>query len=259
MDNDYRALDDLVMTTKDGRTLLPAVSNFFRGFEARFQELFEGMRSDFLNLCKEQDKKIATLSDTVNKLKLQIGKLEEKIDDQEAYERRDTVVISGDSIPIGQVDENCMNITCKLVKDELNLVIATNDISTAHRLGPKPAPQSRDKRKIIVKFCRRDCKTAVISAARRIKSNRIYVNESLTPQRQSIAYALRKAKASCPDIVSGSTTLDGSVYVWVKPANPGAPGARDSRMKIDSYAKLEDFCTKTLGRPLSNFLTRRDL
>ena len=43
----------------------------------------------------------------------------------------------------------------------------------------------------------------MLAAARRVKPDGLFLNESLTPQRQSISFALRNAKRQHPDIVSG--------------------------------------------------------
>ena len=87
-----------------------------------------------------------------------------------------------------------------------------------------------------------------------MKPSKFFVNEFLTPARQTISYVLRKAKKEFPHVISGSTSFDGKVFVWVKPPNPDAPRARDLRVEVSSHSKLMDFCTKTLEKPLSHFI-----
>ena len=82
------------------------------------------------------------------------------------------------------------------------------DISTAYRLDGK-----NNKKSIVVKFCRRDIKNDLVTASRRSKPDQFFVNECLTPQRQTISYVLRRAKQEFPNIVSGSSSFDGKVYV----------------------------------------------
>ena len=43
-------------------------------------------------------------------LKVQLSKLEEKADHSDAYERRDTVIVSGDGVPEVTGGEICSNI-----------------------------------------------------------------------------------------------------------------------------------------------------
>ena len=45
--------------------------------------------------------------------------LENKINDNDADERKNTVIISGKSIPPVDEDEHCATLTCELIKDHL--------------------------------------------------------------------------------------------------------------------------------------------
>ena len=151
--------------------------------------------------------------------------------------------------------ENCSAIVSGILKDKLNVNISLNDISVSHRLGRASGSQRPDRRSLIVKFCRRDMKTDVLRACKTVKPQGIFANESLTATRRSIHEVLRKAKKDCPKI-SGTTTIDGSVYAWIKPPIPGAAGARDTRVMINTMLKLRSFFEDTLERPLENYLTR---
>ena len=151
----YNALSNLTTTSKDGKNMVPAILSVFKSFEDKFLNNFDQLRSDFLQISKDQDNKINDLSQEINKMKRRIDTLEESIDNDNAYERRDTLVLSGNAIPLGNKDENSAAIVCKVVKDHLNIVVNPQDLSVAHRLGARPTSQSPDKRKIIAKFCRR--------------------------------------------------------------------------------------------------------
>ena len=250
----FQLLSDIQPTTKDGRSLIPAITTIFKSFQLKFEEMMTNLKEELMKTCNESDLKVNALKKEVNSLKIQVSKLEEKIEETEAYSRRDTLVLSGKKIPSFQQNENCSELVGKLLVDNLHLVSSPNEISVAHRLGPKPNSQRPDKRDIIVKFCRRDAKMNIISAARRVKPVDFFVNESLTPQRQTITFVLRKAKREFPEKISGYSTLDGSVSVWVKPPNPNDPLARNSRMVINNFQKLQDFCERILETPLTHFL-----
>ena len=253
---DFRnLLDDVQPTSKDGKSLKTAFMSFLEDFPKQLLEMFQSMKED--NLAKDQ--KISSLETTVADLTRRVSKLEENVDDQEAYERRDTLVISGKKLPQVSQDENCPLLVQKIVSENLGLVISPQDISVSHRIGAPARTQRPDQRKIIVKFCRRDTKSEVLRAARRVKPSDIYLNESLTPQRQIILSGLRKAKRDLPNIVSGATSIEGSVYAWVKPPNPNAQGARDLKVKINTMTKFEDFCSKTLRTPASQLMAGRTL
>ena len=87
-----------------------------------------------------------------------------------------------------------------------------SEISVCHRLGAVSNSQ-RPVRRSIIKFCRRDAKMNVLRSAGPVKAEDFYLDVSLTPVRQGIAFALRKAEHANQNMISGSTTLDGSVNV----------------------------------------------
>ena len=247
-------VSDLQLTTKDGKSIKTALLAFVNDFPQKMLSMLTEMKNEITDTCMKKDDQIECLENKVIALTNKVDLLDEKLDEQEAYERKDTIILSGKNIPPSSPNENCPTLVSSLLRDKLNLVMPASEISVCHRLGAVSNSQRPDRRSIIVKFCRRDAKMNVLRSARRVKAEDFYANESLTPVRQSIAFALRKAKYAHQSIISGSTTLDGSVYVWVKPPNPSAPGARDIRHKINTLKKLEFFCQNALQRPSSNFL-----
>ena len=226
---DFSALSDLQPTSKVGKAIVPAVISLMQEFQEKFMDMFGDLRKDFSKIFQAQDAKISQMGNEINILKLQIGKLEEKIDENNNFERRDALVFSGSAIPNAQNVEVCSELVAGLLKNILKLNISPGDISTSHRLNTR--------KDILVKFCRHNTKVDIINACRKIKPVNFYANEFLTPQRQTIANVLRKCKKEFPDIISGSTTFDGKNFVWVKPPNPDARGA------------------KTLKKPLTHFIS----
>ena len=95
----------------------------------------ETLKTELFEALAERDKRIEALEREVDTLKTAVCKLEDKIEDAEAYERRDTVVVSGDAVPVAHVGENCANIVSQLVKENLKLEMTPTAISVAHRLG----------------------------------------------------------------------------------------------------------------------------
>ena len=164
------------------------------------------------------------------------------------------MIFSGQDLPPVSTDENCVEVVKKIAQEKLQYILAPTDISVAHRMGPKPTSQRPDKRKIIVKFCRRNTKVDLLTAARCVKPENIFINESLTAQRQTILFALRKAKREFPNVISGTSTTDGRVYVWIKPQDATSSPSRDTRLLVNSLTRLEDFCQRNLGKPMSYFL-----
>ena len=249
-------LTNLQPSSKDGKTIVSALVDFFKSYEAKILSMFSDMHSEFIELMKSSSEKVKQVEMEVTTLKKKIAKLEDKLEDSEAYERRDTLLFSGKKLPVSQVGEICSQVVLKSLSENLNLSISLNDISVAHRIGPKPKDQKPDQRKIIVKFCKRDVKNSILAAARRVKPQDFYVNESLTPQRQDIYFGIRKAKREFPDVISGCTTIDGSVYDWLK-SGSSAPGARDLRLQMNNFDRFSSFCEEKFQKPASYFTRKQ--
>jgi hypothetical protein len=213
----------------------------------------EQQRIAFLTIVEEKTREVDGLRTEVRELRDIVVKLEEKVDDGDAYERRDTLIFSGDGVPAVAAEESCRDIICSLVTNKLHLVMRPADISTAHRLGRKPLSQLPDRRKIAVKLCRRDLKRDILYACRQEKPD-LYVNESLTPSRNTIMYVIRKMKKEHPHQVMGCSSIDGRVFGWVKPPAHGPPGLRNVKILVNTHAALQEFCTNFVNRPLTDFI-----
>ena len=188
---------------------------------------------------------------TCKNLNDRVNHLEELVDDENAYSRRESLIFSGPAV-LAEVGDSeiCAPAVIKLLKSNLNIQVNPNDISVSHRLGSKSIQQGPDKRSIIAKFCRRDVKRDILASARRVKPSNFYVNESLTNVRQKINHALRIAKSKRPDVISGITTIEGRVFAWRK----GASGGRDVRHCINTLSKLDEFCMQNMGVTSTSFL-----
>ena len=78
------------------------------------------------------------------------------IDENEAYERRDSLIFSGSSIPACSTAKICINIVENIVANKLGVNISASDFSVYQRLRKKKMSQGGENRPIIAKFCRRD-------------------------------------------------------------------------------------------------------
>ena len=192
-----------------------------------------------------------------NNLEAQISKMKHDHDELEAYGRRDSLIFSGDKIKPYEPNENCVTIAKNLIKNELKISMDPI-ISTAHRMGRPPAPDSRapDKRSIIVKFCRRDDKFLVMKTAsnKSTRVNGLFCNESLTPTRSKILYVLRQAKKIKESPITGTSTLNGRVFAHHKAASDAPEGGQSLKTEINTMETLTDFCKNFIKEPLENFL-----
>ena len=196
--------------------------------------------------------KVQSLEDESKNLRDLVSRLEERIDDTDAYERRDCVVFNGDALPIAASGENTASIATDIIRNKLRINIKQEEISTAHRIGKKPVNQTPDRRKIIIKLCRRDLKKDILFACKELKPG-FYANESLTPLRNTILYGLRKMKRddTASAVVRGASTYDGRVFAWIR--TPGS--TKDSRISINTRIKFEEFTKKYINLPVEQFIS----
>ena len=233
--------DDDVFTKKLGEDLIREMSDM-RKEVADVKKVVDDMRQ----IVEAKDDRIDDLEQEVMTLRRRIMQMEDRSDEAEAYSRRDTVVVSGSDLPAAVDRESPIQVVCDTLKTRLNLDLRQCDISVAHRIGSRPPAATPDRRNIIIKLCRRETKRQIFEACRAVKPKNFFVNESLTPTRNCCAYGLRQAKKRFPNIVAGYGSLDGKVYVLIKPPNPNAPNAFYSRMWINTKTNFIDLCTKII-------------
>ena len=139
----------------------------------KVEERIAAVMEEFEKRLAAKDSRITTMKEEIATLRKKVLDLEEKIDDNEAYERRGTVIFSGTDIPTAQEAEVTVKVMTTLVKDKIGIVMKKDDISVAHRLGPKRNTQGLDKRSIVVKLCRRDTKLDLMKACKDVKPKNI--------------------------------------------------------------------------------------
>lgn len=133
--------------------------------------------------------------------------LENKIDDQEQYQRRNNVRIFGVEEVRG---EDVTAIVTEICHDKLNVNIDPALIDRCHRSGrvvdPRPGEPRPRPRPILVKFISYQTKRAVLSVRRQLKGSSITIREDLTRKRNSFyrEVAARVGQAN-------AWTVDGTV------------------------------------------------
>ena len=141
-------------------------------------------------VCASKDATIIALKSEVTAHKKTITELEDRLDAEDQYIRRESLLFSGDLVPTWKEGEDCIAEVCKLVSKIPGVQsVQPGDISISHRMGPKPA-SGIDRRSIVARFVRRSVKYSILNGARRGKPQGIYVNESLTIVRQNITKTL---------------------------------------------------------------------
>ena len=207
---------------------------------------FQALRDEI----SSKNQEITELKSKVGELQSKVEKLESNIDDADAYERRDTIILSGSAVPPASVGEKSSEIVRAVVRENLRIELSSAEINTAHRLGKKAPSQAPDKRPIIVKLCRRDVKSQLMSAVRQQRPTSLYINESLTQPRRKILFALRQMKRAHPDLVLGCNSYDGRIYAYTKSSVP----SQNTRHLINTYQSLVKFCNDQIKVPIETFL-----
>lgn len=211
----------------------------------RIDEKFEELRRDIVSEMRAKDEKIEELEKQISGLKRDGRAMEERLDEFEANGREDEFIMSGKamSTPSSSTAESTTVTVCELLKSKLNYVLPPDSVVQARRLGKKPDNQSPDERKILVKVRGYQTKNYILQACKTVKPPSMFVNDHLTPTRARILFALRQARRRKPNIVSGCGSVSGSVYVWVKPSEPSA---KNQKIYLNTWLKLEKFCSVSL-------------
>ena len=215
---------------------------------------FDSLKEEFRQMVKTKDEEIQKLTAEVGTLRKEVDKCREEIDSAEQYERRDTLVISGNAVPTFVTGEISSNVCRDLIKEKLRIEIKEADISTAHRIGKKPRSQQPDKRNLIMKLCRRDLKSTILQGCREVKPNDLYIHESLTPLRSKIVFALRGMKREPNSRVKGVSTSDGRVFAWVSPTNGSSSDGRNLKIAINTAAAIQNFSLQYMQKPVSEYV-----
>ena len=196
--------------------------------------------SDLQASVEEKDKEIKIM-------RARLNVLEDQVDSNSAYERRDCLIVSG-GVPEVTEGENCSKIITQLIREKLRIQMKPDDISSAHRIGRKPINQASDKRSIIIKLSRRDMKKDILSACRQLKPP-FFVNESLTPTRSQVMFVLRKARGDHPDKFRTPRSYDGNVnaYVPMPGVKPQDQLTRSRRVVVNSRRALDELLLEHIG------------
>ena len=91
-------MTDIQPTSEDGKAILLALVSLTQDFQEKFLAMFADLRSEFRKLAEyaqSHETKIFQMGGEVKTLRLQLIKMKEKVEDNDNYERRDTLVISG--------------------------------------------------------------------------------------------------------------------------------------------------------------------
>ena len=134
---------------------------------SELENLLEAEKNDNNAKLSAMESELTQYKSENKNLASQLTKMTHSHDELEAYGRRESLIFSGDKIKPFESNKNCVHIAKSMIQNTLKMNLDPL-ISTAHRMGKPPAPDSNrpDKRAIIVKFIRRDDKFNILKTAR---------------------------------------------------------------------------------------------
>ena len=191
----------------------------------RKQDEFNAKQDEFNALVRE----VKMLRQQNESQAKTIKNLEQRVDDLEAYSRRENVVISGlETKPKSyakvvvddteQVGENAPQNELESLEDQVvnfleskDISIDRNTIGACHLLGNR---SRQHPRRIIIRFTNRKQKISLLKQGRKLSGTNVFLNEHLTQKNAQIARharILRKKKE-----VKDTWTTNGLVFIRQK-------------------------------------------
>ena len=223
--------------SNDGKIIVNMLSEHFSKEVTTIKKSFE-------DGLAERDRVNKKLSEDYAKLKKDLVKMSDRVEELETRERKFDLIISGKSLPAVLPNENSKSIALSLVESSLNYKVNPQDVVKATRVGSHLNKKNPDRRSLLLTFSSPDLVQDVISSAKTIKPPNLFFNENLTVIKHKICKTLRSFKHRFQDKISGCGSKFGRVSAWVKPPRPDTRGARDIRVSVNSVDQLEDFCTR---------------
>jgi len=168
----------------------------------RLTEVSEGLASLKAEL-RSKNEQVTQLSKQNAELKQTITNQAHVIEQLEAYNRQDNLIIQGIPSSYAQVATGASNsnsehsseteeLVLNLCHSTLDVDIQPGDISICHRL---PKGDRQDHAPIIVRFTSRKARNAVLAARRKLRnesSRKVYINEHLTRHASKLFAAGRR-------------------------------------------------------------------
>lgn len=195
---------------------------------------------------KEKDTQIANLTSEVNNLKDHVNDLEQKVDSVDQYERRDTVILSGPSLPEHTNSEHTTSVVVNTIRDYLKINIKETDISIAHRLGPQKQQKNKP---IIVKFMNRTLKYDLTQACIQLKPQ-LYINESLTPKRRNLLNTILNIRRQHKAKFQQCYTKDGTIIIKLRNSTTKHSIVDDKSLMsfLEKYPQMMDTYQQTTSQ-----------
>ena len=173
LDKQYKEIRGILQETKEsqikGESQLNTLTESVKFISDKF-DAYEEER-------KENNRIIKELRENADEMSTRIKELEEKVDKQEQYTRRNCLLIHGIK---EEENENTDDLVIQTIKEDLHEDITQLDLDRSHRIGKASPGKARP---IIVKFTSYNVRSKVFGNKRKLKGKRVSITESLTKLR----------------------------------------------------------------------------
>ena len=216
----------------------------YKALDKSIQSHIKSIADHYDTLIAKKEQEIELLTNKIDdlhiantKLQDRLTKLEYEHDETAQYERRDTLIFSGNVLPNEHEEENTTEVIVNTLNSHLKVPITQNDISIAHRLGRTRSDFSRP---IIVKLISRSKRSQIVRARIALpkpsaqNSPVLHINESLTPIRRNLFYKARQLKKKHANLIKTLYTQDGKIVVKLTATN-------DRKYTISNEKEMLDF------------------
>ena len=136
---------------------------------------------EIIERLDKKDEIISRIQRDMVQLRDENSQLRKRLEDVEAHQRRKTLIISGENLPVALSGENTAQVVCDVIDRKLGYKLSSDSIAEAHRIGRKPLTQNPDRRNILLKLYSDDIKEDLRQRFRTTKPAKLYINESLIP------------------------------------------------------------------------------
>ena len=100
---------------------------------------------------------------------------------------------------------------------------------------------------------KQNVKLNILKSCKVLKPKKFYINESLTPLRNTILYVMRQAKKKHPSVINSCNSSDGSVVAWLHAASASAK-TKYRKIIINTKKKLDLFLKQELNTKATAFI-----
>lgn len=191
-------------------------------------------------IAEEVKKVTEPLVEKIGVMEKKVKQLQDDLDAQEQYSRRESLRISGLRQEEGEdIEERVLQMFNRQMK--VSPPIAPNDIARVHRVGSKNPKNATVPRQVLVKLSSYKVRAKVFKHKVNLTGSQLSINEDLTKQRAYVLYLARKAKHNGK--LEDAWSFDGRINV------------RDSMKKIHrdvSEEKLKTLIGATTAEPTSS-------